>query len=76
MFSSTSHNYETSFATKGDLKIPTVTTTTYGKGTFITMATKTLDNIQRKIKDPMINTFSPKRFKCFLFDFYLNVFQA
>ena len=54
MFSSTSHNYEISFATKGDLKISTVL---YGKGAFITMATKTLNNIQRQIKDPMINSF-------------------
>ena len=57
MFSSTSHNYEISFATKGDLKISTVPTRTYGKGAFITMATKTLNNIQRQIKDPMINSF-------------------
>ena len=31
IFSSTCHNYETSFAVRGHLKIPTVTTTTYGK---------------------------------------------
>ena len=35
IFSSTYHNYETSFATKGRLKIPAVTATTYGKGGFI-----------------------------------------
>ena len=38
-------------------EISTVPTRTYGKGAFITMATKTLNNIQRQIKDPMINSF-------------------
>ena len=54
---STFHNYETSFAAKGHLKIPAVTTATYGKGTFISMATKTWNNTQSQIKDPMINNF-------------------
>ena len=75
-FSPTSHNYQTSFATKSHLKIPTVTTTTYGKGAFISMATKTWNNIQSQIKDSMINTFSPNKLKIFLFDFYLNLFQT
>ena len=57
IFSSTCHNYETSFATKG-LMIPTITTTKYGKGTF-TIATTTRNNIKSEIKDPMINIFSP-----------------
>ena len=39
-FSSTFHNYETSFAAKGHLKIP-ITTVEYGKGVFISMATET-----------------------------------
>ena len=53
IFSSTCH-YETSFAVKGHLKIPTVTKTTYGKGAFISMATKTWNNTESQIKDPMI----------------------
>ena len=40
-FFSTCHNYETSFAAKGHLKILTVTATTCGKGAFISTATKT-----------------------------------
>ena len=76
IFSSTCHNYETSFAAKGHLKIPTVTTTTYGKRAFIGMATKAWDNTQSQIKDPMINTFSPNKLKIFLFDFYLNLYQT
>ena len=58
IFSSTSHNYETSFATKGHLKILTDTTTTYGKKAFISMAAKTWNNIQSQIKDPTINIFT------------------
>ena len=76
MFPSTCHNYKTSFAAKGHLKIPTVTTATYGKGAFISMATKTWNNTQSQIKDPMINTFSPNKLKIFLFDFYLNLYQT
>ena len=75
IFSSTCH-YETSFAVKGHLKIPTVTKTTYGKGAFISMAIKTWNNTQSQIKNPMINTFSPNKLKIFLFDFYLNLYQT
>ena len=76
IFSSTCHNYETSFTAKGDLRIPTITTTTYGKETFISMATETWNNTQSQIKDPMINTSSPNKLKMFLFDFYLNLYQT
>ena len=67
IFFSTFHNYETSFAAKGHLKILTVATTTYGKGAFISMATKTWNNTQSQIKDFMIDTFSPNKLKCFSF---------
>ena len=40
------------------------------------MATKTWDNTQSQIKDPMINIFSPNKLKIFLFDFYLNLSQT
>ena len=76
IFSSTFHNYETSSAAKVHLKIPAVTTTTYGKGTFISMATKTRNNTQSQIKDPMLNTFSPRKLKIFFFDFCLNLYQT
>ena len=76
IFSSAFHNYKTSSAAKDHLKIPTVTTATYGKVAFISMATKTWNNAQSQIKDPMINTFSPNKLKIFLFDFYLNLHQT
>ena len=63
IFSSTFHNYETSFAAKGHLKIPAVTTATYGKGTFISMTKKTWNNTQSQIKYLMMNTFSPNKLK-------------
>ena len=67
IFSSTFHNYETSFAAKGHLKIPTVTTATHGKGAVTSMATKTWNNTQSRIKDPMVNTFSPNKLSICLF---------
>ena len=76
IFSCAYHNYKFSFATKNHLKIPTVTTTAYGKGAFISMVIKTRNNIQSQIRDPMINTFSPNKLKIFLFDFYLNLYQT
>ena len=76
IFSSTSHNHETLYAPKSHLKIPTDTTTTYGKGAFVSMATKTWNNIQSQIKDPAINTFSPNKQKMFLFSIYLNLYQT
>ena len=76
IFSSTFHNYETSFAAKGHLKIPAVTTATYGKGAFISMATKTWNSTQSQIKDPMINNFPLNKLNIFLFDFYLNLYQT
>ena len=35
------HQYETSFATKSDLKVPSAKTTFYGKGIVTSMAIKT-----------------------------------
>ena len=52
-----------SFAAKGHLKIPAVTTATYGKGTFISMTKKTWNNTQSQIKYLMMNTFSPNKLK-------------
>ena len=76
IFSSTCHNYETLFAAKGHIKIPTIPTTTYGEGAFISMATKTWNNTQSQIKDPMMCSFSPNKLKFFLFNFCLNLYQT
>ena len=75
VFSSTSHNYETSFATKDHLKISTVTKKTCGKGSFVSMTTMTWNNIKIGIKDPMMNPFSPKELKL-RFICYLSLYQT
>ena len=68
--------FDICFATKGHLKIPTDTIATYGKRAFISMTTKTWNNIKSQFKDPMINAFSLNELKIFLFDFYLNLYQT
>ena len=46
-FSSLSHNYQTSFASKGNLQIPSDQTTSYGKNAFVYMTIRTWNDIQR-----------------------------
>ena len=53
------HNYQTSFASKGNLKeTPSVQTTSYGKNVFAYMVIKTWNDIQKEMKGVMLNTFS------------------
>ena len=56
--SSMSRNYQTSFAPKENLQIPSVQTTSYGKNAFVYMVIKTWNNIQKEMKGMMLNTFS------------------
>ena len=46
-FSSMSHNYQTLFASKGNLKIPSVQTTSYGKNAFVYKVIRTWNDIQK-----------------------------
>ena len=46
-FSSMSHNYQTSFASKGSLQIPSVQTTSYGKNGFVYSVIRTWNDIQK-----------------------------
>ena len=48
-FSSMSHNYQTSLASKENLQIPSVQTTSYGKNAFIHMVIKTWNDIQKEM---------------------------
>ena len=75
IFSFFSHNYESSFATKSQLKIPAATTTTYGKEAFLVWQQKHEVMFKSVTKDPMINTFSPNKLNIFLLDFHLNLYQ-
>ena len=42
-----SHNYITSFASKGNLQILTLQTTSYGKNAFVYMVIRTWNDIQK-----------------------------
>ena len=72
-FSSMSHNYQTLFASKGNLQIPSVQTTSYGENAFVYMVIKTWNDIQKEMKDVMLNTFSLVKLKSLLIEFYLNM---
>ena len=70
-----SQNYETSFASKGNLQIPSVQTTSYGKNSFVYMVIKTWNDIQKEMKGVMLNTFSLVKLKSLLIEFYLNMYK-
>ena len=75
-FSSMSHNYQTSFAFKGNLQIPSVQTTSCGKNTFVYMVIKNWNDIQKEVKGVMLNTFSLVKLKLSLTDFYVNMYNT
>ena len=45
-----SHNYQTSFASKGNLKVPSIQTTSYGKNAFVYTVVRTWNDIQKERK--------------------------
>ena len=69
-----SHNYQTLFASKGNLQIPSVQTT-YGKNAFVYMVIKTWNDIQKEMKGVMLNTFSLAKLKSLHIEFYLNMYK-
>ena len=75
-FSSMSHNYQTSFASKRNLQMLSVQTTSYGKKTFVYMVIKTWNYIQKEMKGVMLNTFSLVKLKSLLIEFYLNMYKT
>ena len=78
-FSSISHNYQTLFASKGNLQIPSVQTTSYGKSAVVYMVIKTWNDIQKEMKGVMLNTFSLVKLvklKSLLIEFYLNMYKT
>ena len=70
-----SHNYQTSFASKGNLQIPSVQTT-YGKNAFVYVFIKTWNDIQKEMKGKMLNKFSLVKLKSLLIEFYLNMYKT
>ena len=75
IFIKMSHNYQTSFATKGNLQIPSVQTT-YGKNAFVYTVIRTWNDIQKEMKGVMLNTFSLAKLKSLLIEFYLNMYKT
>ena len=75
-FSSMSHNYQTSFTSKGNLQIPNVQTTPYGKNDFVYMTIKTWNYIQKEMKGLMLNTLSLVKLKSLLTELYLNMYRT
>ena len=69
-----SHNYQTLFASKGNLKIPSVQTTSYGKNAFVYTVIRTWNDIQKEMKGVMLSTFSLA--KSLLIEFYLNMYKT
>ena len=74
-FSSMSHNYQTSFASKGNLQIPSVQTTSYGKNAFVYTVIRTWNDIQKELKGVMLNTLSLAKLKSLPIEFYLNMYK-
>ena len=74
-FSSMSHNYQTSFAFKGNLQIPSVQTTSYGKNAFVYTVIRTWNDIQKELKGVMLNTLSLAKLKSLPIEFYLNMYK-
>ena len=70
------HNYQTTFASKWNLQIPSVQTTSYGKNTFVYMVIKSWNDIQKEMKGVMLNTFSLVKLKSLLIEFYLNMYKT
>ena len=75
-FSSISHNYQTSFASKGNLQIPSLQATSHGKNAFVYMVIKTWNDIQKEMKGVRLNMFSLVKLKSLLIVFYLNMYKT
>ena len=71
-----SHNYQTSFASKGNLQIPSVQTTSHRKNAFVYMDIRTWNDIQKEMKGVVLNTFSLAKLKSLLNEFYLNMYKT
>ena len=66
-----SHNYQTLFASKGNLQMASIQTTSHGKNAFVYMLIRTWNNIQKEMKRVMLNTFSLVKLKSLITKFYL-----
>ena len=74
--SSNCHNYETSFSSKGNLKVPMANTTSYGKASFINMAVKTWNDIQKDHRKGPLVSYSLKNLKQLLNEYFLTSYKT
>ena len=75
-FSSMYHNYQPSFASKGNLQIHSVQTKSYGKNDFVYMVIRTWNDIQKEMKYLMLNTFTLVKLQSLLIEFSLNMYKT
>ena len=75
-----SRNYQASFASKGNLQIPSVQIASYGKNVFVYLIINGINgmiswnDIQKDVKGVMLNTFSIVKIKSLLIEFFLNMY--
>ena len=70
------HNYQISFASEGNLQIPIVQKTLYGKKYIVDyVVIRTSNDIQKEMEGVMLNTFSLVKLKSLLIEFYLNMYK-
>ena len=67
------HFFITKFASQGNLKVPNVRTTSYGKSSFTSMAVKTWNDLQKQLKENAFNAFTPNKPKAVLQGYFINL---
>ena len=70
-----SHNYQISFASKRNLQILSIQTTSYGKNAVVYIVIRTWNDIQKEIEGVMLNTLLLAKLKSLLIEFYLNMYK-
>ena len=75
IFSSESHNYETSSASEGLLKVNTVKTKKYGKEAMINNAVLSWNNIQKIISCHVLRDLSNSKLKSLLLKHFLKTYS-
>ena len=75
IFSSESHNYETSSTSKGLLKVNTVKTKKYGKEAMINNAILSWNNIQKIISYHVLRDLSYSKLKSLLVKHFLKTYS-
>ena len=70
-----SHNDQTLFASKGNVQIPSVQTTSNEKKDFVYMVLRTFHDTNTEMKGVMLKTFSLDKLKSLPIVYYLNMHE-